>query len=218
MSQFTAFRPMTYWLPSPAIEPISMALLPVRWQTSRVTSGVNRSPAGRPISFKRLVHLAVGNQVEKGGLLQLHRESLLQRVVEYAVAGLVVEIGEDNRVLHSEFWCAVKIEVSCDEERQHRRGSQQSITFQRFAISVVASGFALVVAVVSRQGTACSAGFPIAAWPASLTFPTGAGEGIRRARALGSNAGVATAEGCGSVFIALSSPLDTTAVTRATNR
>ena len=29
-----------------------MALLPVRWQTSRVTSGVNRSPAGRPISFK----------------------------------------------------------------------------------------------------------------------------------------------------------------------
>jgi hypothetical protein len=45
VSQVTAFRPITYWLPSPAIEPVTMALLPVRWHTSRVTSGVNRSPA-----------------------------------------------------------------------------------------------------------------------------------------------------------------------------
>ena len=49
-----------------------MALLPVRWQTSRVTSGVNRSPAGRPISFKCRVHLGVGNQVEKRRLLKLY--------------------------------------------------------------------------------------------------------------------------------------------------
>jgi TolB-like protein/tRNA A-37 threonylcarbamoyl transferase component Bud32 len=43
-------------------------------------------------------HLKLGNQGEKGRLLKLHREPLLQRVVKYAVTGLVVEIGEDDRV------------------------------------------------------------------------------------------------------------------------
>ena len=33
------------------MEPVSIAALPVRSQTSRATSGVNRSPAGRPINF-----------------------------------------------------------------------------------------------------------------------------------------------------------------------
>ena len=51
VSQFTAFSPITYRLPSAAIEPVSMALLPTRWQTSRVISGVNRSPSVRPINF-----------------------------------------------------------------------------------------------------------------------------------------------------------------------
>ena len=64
--QFTAFRPITYWLPSPAIEPVSMALLPVRWQTSCVTSGVNRSPAGRPISFNVSFTLRSETRARKG--------------------------------------------------------------------------------------------------------------------------------------------------------
>src|ERR1019366_10335257 len=64
--QFTAFMPITYWLPSPAIEPVSIALLPERWQTSRVTSGVNRSPTGRPISFKVSLTLSAEIRPRKG--------------------------------------------------------------------------------------------------------------------------------------------------------
>ena len=56
-------------------------------------------PGRTPHPLQCFVHRAVGDQVEKGGLLQFYRESLLQRVVEYTVAGLVVEIGEDKRVL-----------------------------------------------------------------------------------------------------------------------
>ena len=98
MLQFTAFRPITYWLPSPAIEPVSMALLPVRWQTS--LCDLRRQPVtGRTAhQLQCLIHLALGKQVEKGRLLKLYRESLLQRVVKYRVAGLVVEIGENNGV------------------------------------------------------------------------------------------------------------------------
>ena len=115
--QFTAFRPITYWLPSPAIEPVSMALLPVRWQTSRVTSGVKRSPGERPISFKVSFTLRSESRVEKGRLLKLYRESLLQRVVEYRIARLVVEIGEDNGVLIGQAGRALpraEIEHCCD--------------------------------------------------------------------------------------------------------
>src|ERR1035441_8584192 len=61
--QSAAFRPITYWLPSAAIEPVRMALLALR-----------RGAAHQPQS---LVHLALGNKIEKGRLLKLDRESLL---------------------------------------------------------------------------------------------------------------------------------------------
>ena len=48
------------------MEPVSMALLPVRWQTSCVTSGVKRSPAGRPISFKVSFTLLSDSRTRKG--------------------------------------------------------------------------------------------------------------------------------------------------------
>ena len=99
MLQFTAFRPITYWLPSPAIEPVSIALLPVRWQTSRVTSGVRPVTGGTAHQLQCLIYPALGNQGEKGRLLKLYRESLLQRVVEYRIARLVVEIGKNDGVL-----------------------------------------------------------------------------------------------------------------------
>ena len=48
----TAFNPSTYWLPRLAIDPAMYALLPARWQSSRVTSGVSFVPVGRDIIFK----------------------------------------------------------------------------------------------------------------------------------------------------------------------
>jgi len=47
------------------IEPVSMALPFVRWQTSRVISGVSRSPAGVP-SASMSHSRGIGNEVEKG--------------------------------------------------------------------------------------------------------------------------------------------------------
>ena len=47
---------------------------------------------------QRLLHLRVRNQGEKRRLLQLDRQRLPQGVVEYRIAGPVVEIREDNGV------------------------------------------------------------------------------------------------------------------------
>jgi len=82
VSQVMAFRPMTYWWPSPAIEPVSITVLPVRWQTSRVTAAVNRSSPGTTHPLQCLAHPALGQQVEKRRLLELDREPLFERVVE----------------------------------------------------------------------------------------------------------------------------------------
>ena len=90
------------------MEPVIVAVLPVRSQTSRATSGVNRSPAGRPISFNVSFTLAFRNQVEKRGLLQLDREPLLQRVIENRVAGGVGEVGQDDGVFVSELGRTVR--------------------------------------------------------------------------------------------------------------
>ena len=57
---------------------------------------------GTAHQLQGLVHLALGNQVEKGRLLKLYRESLLQRVVEDRVAGRVVEVGEHDGVFVGE--------------------------------------------------------------------------------------------------------------------
>ena len=69
--QFTAFRPITNWLPNPAIEPVSMALPPVRRQTSRVNlrrhTGHRRA---RPISFKVSFTLRSEIRSEKGATAQ----------------------------------------------------------------------------------------------------------------------------------------------------
>ena len=43
LRQFTALRPSTYWLPRLAMEPSMVAVLPVRWQTSRASSRVSRA-------------------------------------------------------------------------------------------------------------------------------------------------------------------------------
>ena len=109
MSQLTAFRPMTYWLPSPKSS--RQHRLAAR-ALADLAGDLRRQPVIRrtPHQLQCRVHFVVGNQFEKRRLLKLNRKSLLQRVVEYAVAGLVVEIGEDNRVLISEFWRLVKIE------------------------------------------------------------------------------------------------------------
>jgi hypothetical protein len=47
---FTASSVITYSLPRLAIEPLSMALMPTRWQISRPTSPVMRSSGLRPMN------------------------------------------------------------------------------------------------------------------------------------------------------------------------
>ena len=67
--------------------------------------------------IRRLVHQTqrssdpfVGDEAEERRLLQLHRQSLPQRLVEHRIACLVGEIGEDDRVLVGEFRGAVEVE------------------------------------------------------------------------------------------------------------
>ena len=76
-----------------------------------------------------LVHLALGNQVEKGRLLKLYRESLLQRVVEDRVAGLVVKVGEDDGVFVGELgWhdaSASTVTASSDNTTTSRSAARQ---------------------------------------------------------------------------------------------
>ena len=75
---------------------------------------------------QRLLDLPVRNQAEERRLLKLHGQSLAQRVVKYRIAGLVLKIREDDRVLLRESRRPVKIDVPCDRERQHRRGSRKN--------------------------------------------------------------------------------------------
>ena len=73
---------------------------------------------------QRLLDLLVRNQAEKRRLLQLHGQSLAQRVVKHRIAGLVVEIGQDDGVLVGESGGAMKIEVCRGEQRQNGRGGR----------------------------------------------------------------------------------------------
>ena len=99
MLQFLARRPRTYWLPRLAIEPSRTAALAVRSQTCCAIS------RGQPRIFRlshqrqRLLDLLIRNQAEERGLLKLHGQSLAQRVVKHRIAGLVLEVREDDRVL-----------------------------------------------------------------------------------------------------------------------
>jgi hypothetical protein len=53
--------------------------------------------------LQRLIHLAVGDRVEKGRLPKLYREPLPQGVVEDRVARGVGEVGEDDGVFVGKF-------------------------------------------------------------------------------------------------------------------
>jgi len=64
--------------------------------------------------LQQLMDAVLGDEAEKWRLLQLYGQSLAKRAVEHRVAGAVVEIGEDNRVLVRESWRAVKRAVACD--------------------------------------------------------------------------------------------------------
>ena len=120
--QFLARRPKTYWLPRLAIEPSRTAALAVRSQTCCAISAVSRASFGLSHQRQRLLDLLIRNQAEERGLLKLHGQPLAQRVVKHRVAGLVLEIREDNRVRVGEWWRAVNIEVPGDGERQQSRG------------------------------------------------------------------------------------------------
>ena len=59
--------------------------------------------AGRTAhQFQSLIHLALGKKIEKGRLSELHRQSLLERIVEDRIARLIVEIGKNNGVFFGE--------------------------------------------------------------------------------------------------------------------
>src|SRR5206468_3709855 len=73
-----------------------------------------------------LLDTLVGDEAEERRLSKLYRQPLAKRPVEHGVARRVYEIGDDDRVLVREFWCAVKIEVTCGEERQHSRHSRNN--------------------------------------------------------------------------------------------
>ena len=70
-----------------------------------------------------LIHLALGNHREKRGLLELDGESLSQRVVEYRIASLVFEIGENNRVLICQRMCLTAMQ---EKRSSNERNSQDS--------------------------------------------------------------------------------------------
>ena len=65
----------------------------------------------------RFTHLAVGENVEKGRLAELHGQCLLQGIIENGVAGLVVEIGEDDRVFLGQ---SALLDANGSRDRQRR--------------------------------------------------------------------------------------------------
>ena len=99
MRQFLARSHNTYWLPRLAIEPSRTAVLPVRSQISRAISGVSRVSGGRFMKRSACWMLLVRDESQERGLFQLHRQPLAKGLVKYRIAGLVFEIGQNNRVL-----------------------------------------------------------------------------------------------------------------------
>ena len=75
------------------------ARLPVRSQTCWASSTSQLRVFRLSHQSQRLLDLAVRNQAEERRLLKLHRQSLAQRVVKHRIAGLIVEIREDNGIL-----------------------------------------------------------------------------------------------------------------------
>ena len=117
-----------------AMEPVNMAVLPVAF--ADLARHLRRQRAhlrGRPISFNVSVILQFRNQGQKRCLLQLHREALLQRVVENFVAGLVVEVGDDDGVFVGELGWTMRDEVprsyACNCRTQTAATSSQGFRF-----------------------------------------------------------------------------------------
>ena len=77
-----------------------------------------------PHQLQCLIHFAVGKQSEKRRLPQLHGQALPQRVVEHRIAGLIVEVRQNDRVLVSQAAVsATKIEPprhDKDKDKRHR--------------------------------------------------------------------------------------------------
>ena len=79
---------------------------------------------GRPVHETQcLLDALVRDETEERRLFQLHRQPLAKRLVKDRIARLVLEIGQDNRVLRGEFRRPVKIEVCRGEQRQNRGGA-----------------------------------------------------------------------------------------------
>jgi len=85
--QFLARKPRTYWLPRLAMEPSRTRALAVRSQICCATSDVSRACFGLSHQRQLLLDLAIRKQIQERRLLQLHRQSLAQRVVEHRVTG-----------------------------------------------------------------------------------------------------------------------------------
>src|SRR6266852_6467498 len=66
LAQFRASSATTYWLPSAAIDPLSMALMFSRSQISRATLPVTRSSAARPINWSALRIVLSGTMFRYG--------------------------------------------------------------------------------------------------------------------------------------------------------
>ena len=94
--QFFARRPNTYWLPTLAIEPSKTAAL--AGSLADLLGDLGSQPRiFRPShQSQRLLDLPVRNQTEERRLLQFHGQPLTQRVVKNRIAGLVIEIGQDD--------------------------------------------------------------------------------------------------------------------------
>ena len=74
------------------------------------------------------LHLLVRNQVEEGRLLKFYGQSLSQRVVKYRIAGLILEICEDESVLLGESWGTVNIKIHRGGQPQNgRSGSKHAL-------------------------------------------------------------------------------------------
>ena len=72
---------------------------------ANLLSHARRQPRLLRLSYQSqlLLDLPVRNQAEERRLLKLHGQALAQRVVKHRVAGLVIELREDNRVPVGEF-------------------------------------------------------------------------------------------------------------------
>jgi hypothetical protein len=132
--QFTAFNPSTYWLPRLAIDPAMYALLPARWQSSRVTSGVSFVLAGRDINFKVAATLFSGSTFRNGDWLRATLSAVFSVSSKTASPVLLAKSNENDGVLIRQAVCGVagaEVERSrdCSSDEYHGGGNQDLPVF-----------------------------------------------------------------------------------------